>query len=214
MRAANSRTPHPIADIICAWANGFRVEFRYCHHNPGIPELVYLSDPIWHLCGKGYSAFSGVNEHRIHADDLAAWEDFKRNAYEAEKAQPAPEPTGWVTMWPVMGGGHKPCYSHGAKRPGYGPELDSLLTVYPVFAAGRADDQPADRVDAEPSDAQMLDWLAMQVVTVRTPLLYGSRAAFVASADHDDPSDTPTPSDIRTKVRAAMLAARAEKGGT
>lgn len=64
-------------------------------------------------------------------------------AYEAEKAQPVPEPTGWVTMWPVMGGGYKPCYSHGAKRPGYGPELDSLLTVYPVFAAGWADAQPA-----------------------------------------------------------------------
>lgn len=75
---APTREPHPIADIICAWANGFRVEFRYRHHNPGIPEVTYLSDERWHLCGKGYSAWSSINEHRIHADDLAAWEAFKR----------------------------------------------------------------------------------------------------------------------------------------
>ena len=76
-RVAGGLTPHPIADIICAWANGFRVEFRYRHHNPGIPEEIYLSDERWHLCGKAYSAWSGINEHRIHADDLAAWEAFK-----------------------------------------------------------------------------------------------------------------------------------------
>lgn len=77
---AGPLAPHPIADIICAWANGFRVEFRYRHHNPGIPEEIYLSDERWHLCGKAYSAWSGINEHRIHADDLAAWEAFKRGA--------------------------------------------------------------------------------------------------------------------------------------
>lgn len=77
-RIAGPLAPHPIADIICAWANGFRVEFRYRHHNPGIPEEIYLSDERWHLCGKAYSAWSGINEHRIHADDLAAWEAFKR----------------------------------------------------------------------------------------------------------------------------------------
>lgn len=79
-RIAGPLAPHPIADIICAWANGFRVEFRYRHHNPGIPEEIYLSDERWHLCGKAYSAWSGINEHRIHADDLAAWEAFKRAA--------------------------------------------------------------------------------------------------------------------------------------
>lgn len=77
-RIACPLDPHPIADIICAWANGFRVEFRYRHHNPGIPELIYLSDERWHICGRAYSAWSGINEHRIHADDLAAWEAFKR----------------------------------------------------------------------------------------------------------------------------------------
>ena len=49
--------------------------------------------------------------------------------------QPGTEPTGWVTMWPAMGGGQKPVYSHGAEKPSYGPELNALLTVYPVFAA-------------------------------------------------------------------------------
>lgn len=83
-RVAGGLTPHPIADIICAWANGFRVEFRYRHHNPGIPEEIYLSDERWHLCGKAYSAWSGINEHRIHADDLAAWEAFKRAAAEED----------------------------------------------------------------------------------------------------------------------------------
>ncbi|RTL37150.1 MAG: hypothetical protein EKK53_21510 [Burkholderiales bacterium] len=75
-----TRKPHPIADIICAWANGFRVEFRYQHrdHNED-SETVYRSDEKWYLCGKHYSAFSSVNEHRIHADDLAAWEAFKRS---------------------------------------------------------------------------------------------------------------------------------------
>lgn len=91
--------PHPIADIICAWANGFRVEFRYRHHNPGIPEEIYLSDERWHLCGKAYSAWSGINEHRIHADDLAAWEAFKHPDAAApsltvgERAEPAAD---WV----------------------------------------------------------------------------------------------------------------------
>lgn len=79
-RIAGPLNPHPIADIICAWANGFRVEFRYRHHNPGNPEEIYLSDERWHLCGKAYSAWSGINEHRIHADDLAAWQAFKHAA--------------------------------------------------------------------------------------------------------------------------------------
>lgn len=75
-------TPHPIADIICAWANGFRVEFRYWHHNPGNPQQILCSDERWHLCGKAYSAFSSINEHRIHPDDLDAWESFKRKPAE------------------------------------------------------------------------------------------------------------------------------------
>lgn len=90
--STDTRTPHPIADIICAWANGFRVEFRYRHRDPnGWSEKLYMPDPEWHLCGKQYSAFSGVNEHRIHADDLAAWESFKRkpaeNAASDERAR-------------------------------------------------------------------------------------------------------------------------------
>ena len=78
--AAKGRARHPIADIICAWANGFRVEFRYRHRNPGNPEKSYLSDERWHICGKEYSAWSSVNEHRIYADDLPAWEAAKPEA--------------------------------------------------------------------------------------------------------------------------------------
>lgn len=89
-----SLTPHPIADIICAWANGFRVEFRYRHHNPGNPEEIYLSDKVWHLCGKGYSAWSGVNEHRIHADDLAAWEASKSPVQHKAAPQSEAQPKG------------------------------------------------------------------------------------------------------------------------
>jgi len=43
------------------------------------------------------------------------------------------EPHGWITMWPAMGGGRKPIYSPGAVKPSYGPELDALLNIYPVF---------------------------------------------------------------------------------
>ncbi len=86
-----TRTPHPSADLICAWANGFRVEFRYVFQAPGNPEKLYMPDTKWHLCGKHYSAFSGINEHRIHADDLAAWESFKCNL-----AEDAAKPVGYL----------------------------------------------------------------------------------------------------------------------
>jgi hypothetical protein len=49
----------------------------------------------------------------------------------AISAQPAPD--GWVTWWPRPGGGHSPLYSHGPERPTYGPELDALLRIYPVY---------------------------------------------------------------------------------
>lgn len=67
-----TRTPHPIADIICAWANGFRVEVRDKRH----------SGPWGHV-GRYYAIWDSPSyEHRIHADDLAAWESFKRKPAE------------------------------------------------------------------------------------------------------------------------------------
>lgn len=53
----------------------------------------------------------------------------------AVQSAPCHDPHGWVTWWPRPGGGHSPIYSHGATKPSYGPELNALLTVYPVFAA-------------------------------------------------------------------------------
>lgn len=68
--------------------------------------------------------------------------------------------------------------------------------------------QPTSLPEDVRRDAERMDWLAMRVVTVRTPLLYGSRAAFIAGPDHDDPSDAPSPSDLRTQIDAAMLAGK------
>lgn len=74
--SALPRIPVPNSDIICAWANGFRVEFRYTGSSyPGGPERTIM-DPTWYLCGPWYSNFAN-NEHRIHEDDVAAWENFK-----------------------------------------------------------------------------------------------------------------------------------------
>ncbi|SEL13745.1 hypothetical protein SAMN05216359_105335 [Roseateles sp. YR242] len=59
-----------------------------------------------------------------------------RTTPQPRAARPAIE--GWITWWPAMGGGHKPVYSHGNKKPGYGAELDALLKVYPVYTAAPA----------------------------------------------------------------------------
>lgn len=48
---------------------------------------------------------------------------------------PGKTPEGWVTWWPRAGGGDSPVYSHGATKPSYGPELNALLRIYPVFTA-------------------------------------------------------------------------------
>lgn len=72
-------------------------------------------------------------------------------------------PTGWVTMWPTPRmPGYEPVYTHGSKKPSYGPELDALLDVQPVYAAAQPQPQPAQpltgtaaKVRAPLSDAQI-----------------------------------------------------------
>ena len=49
-------------------------------------------------------------------------------------------------------------------------------------------------------DKARLDWLERQYVTVRTPLVYGSRHAFSANCVLADPSEEPEPSDLRNKI--------------
>lgn len=59
-------------------------------------------------------------------------------------------------------------------------------------------DRPSRKAPPHP-DAGRMDWLEQQYVTVRTPLRYGSRARF-----HTLPDEEGEPSDIRTKIDAAM----------
>lgn len=52
------------------------------------------------------------------------------------------------------------------------------------------------------SDSEMLDWLATQFVTVRTPLRYGSKENFMGSPDDNDGESVPW--DIRKAIKLAM----------
>lgn len=54
------------------------------------------------------------------------------------------------------------------------------------------------------SDSSLLDWLSMQVVDVRTSLLHGSLAGFLATPVADDSSAPPRPSSLRAQAIAAM----------
>ena len=53
----------------------------------------------------------------------------------APATQQAGEVEGWLTWFRTPSGGREPNYSHGAKKPTHGAELDAILTKYPVFAA-------------------------------------------------------------------------------
>lgn len=55
-------------------------------------------------------------------------------------------------------------------------------------------------------DAEALDWLGHQFVTVRIPLRYGSKECFMGSPDDND--GEPVPWDIRGKVHAAIAATK------
>ncbi len=54
-------------------------------------------------------------------------------------------------------------------------------------------------------DAELLDWLGNQYVTVRIPLPYGSRECFIGSPDDNDGA-APSPWDIRAAIRTAIAA--------
>lgn len=51
-------------------------------------------------------------------------------------------------------------------------------------------------------DTARLDWLALQAVSVRTPLAHGSKHAFLAVPEYNDGQDEPSP--IRGLIDAAM----------
>ncbi len=60
------------------------------------------------------------------------------------------------------------------------------------------------------SDKRRLDWLERQSVSVRTPLLYGSRERFIASPEDRD-AEEDMPSDLRKRIDAAMVEDRKAK---
>ena len=60
-----------------------------------------------------------------------------------------------------------------------------------------------DRLEGQPSDTGRMNWLVAQYVEVRTPLVYGSRALFVAQQLSDE-EDEHHRTDLRERVDAAM----------
>ena len=57
--------------------------------------------------------------------------------HHAKRTQQAGEVEGWLTWFRTPSGGREPNYSHGAKKPTHGAELDAILTKYPVYAEPR-----------------------------------------------------------------------------
>lgn len=106
-------------------------------------ELVRPGDEFnrepWYYCGQ-----CGLVDGRQLPECDGLRKPFRRAADMTDPQTPSaepkmPEPDGWVTMWPAMGGGRKPVYSPGKERPSYGAELDALLNVYPVCKADAAE---------------------------------------------------------------------------
>jgi hypothetical protein len=56
----------------------------------------------------------------------------------------------------------------------------------------------------QPSDAQLLDWLACQLVEVRGHLRYGAKRLIYQQAEWDIHEPDPTPFDIRAEIARAM----------
>lgn len=65
---------------------------------------------------------------------------------------------------------------------------------------------------ASGEDTKRLDWLCLQHVEVRTPLVYGSRANFHASPDDVDGGDI-EPSNLRAQIDANLKRPADRKGG-
>ena len=61
-----------------------------------------------------------TQDARDLADDLACVHEQAREIH------------GWITMWPAVGGGHRPIFNPGKIKPSYGNDLDSVLDIYPV----------------------------------------------------------------------------------
>jgi hypothetical protein len=62
-----------------------------------------------------------------------------------------------------------------------------------------------DKASALQQDAERMDWLVSMYVEVRTPLLYGSRALFVAQTESDEED-----AEHRTNLREEIDARRAQ----
>jgi len=89
-----------------------------------------------------------IERHRGEQDSLLRLLAKDRATIAELRAAQQAKPHGWVTMWPAMGGGYKPIYSPGVQKPSYGPELNALLHIYPVFTEQAA---PAPQADTCPT---------------------------------------------------------------
>lgn len=77
-------------------------------------------------------------------------------------------------------------------------EFEGVKLVGPIYSTP----QPAH---TEQDDTRRMNWLVSQHVEVRTPMVYGSHARFVAQCDSDDCEEYHT--TLREQIDKAMLAA-------
>lgn len=61
---------------------------------------------------------------------------------------------------------------------------------------------PLGQVDPNRTDTERLDWLALQLLTVRIPLRYGSQEAFISKPYDDDGEEIPSP--LRSLIDGQM----------
>lgn len=131
--------------------------------------------------------------------------------FEAEKAQPEPEPMGLMATDAMALTFHRATSDGSLDSDGVADIKAGLSAVLCnlAVAAGRADAQSADRVDAE-----RLDWLDAQNLRFKMGWKVGKAPMGNVSISSVIFLGVVAPISIRDAIDAAMLAARAEKGGT
>lgn len=106
-------------------------------------------------------------------------------------------------------------YWHGkpteALLKSWGPNIETQMEFVSVADANavkaafdwlRATPPPAPPTAADQADTKRMDWLALQVVVVRSPARYGSLKNFIASPA-DVEGELPSASDLRALIDAA-----------
>lgn len=95
-----------------------------------------------------------------------------------------------------------------ANRELFDGAVDDLLKIKDLTAELTASQAEVERLK---EDAERMDWLVSQHVEVRTPLVYGSRAGFVAQTLSDE-EDAEHRTDLREQIDRARAALQPQVG--